>query len=889
MVTVVSVREPEQVYTRADIRAIVAEEGSALGFVPGKPTDALRQAVKGAGFRSIVPRDNLYSYKVRPGRDVLETLRIVIDRDPDVSKAMTNFLLLMGRGYTKTIRNRGTDGTVGSVNVLADAYITDWDTRIGQEYGGGMDQLVNVLNKSLIWQGAQALQVEIDDQITEVLDIHPVSPHMISFKRDDKTGRLMRGVMGTSADVPGRDSDGFVELNPLQFWYVPFHPNVNEPYGSPPLLAALTAVFFKVELLTDLQAVIHNQGHPRLDISVAFSAIADRIPKPLLAKGKQDELRAFVRGFISDIADGFKALNPDDSHVHADNVKVSYVGPGGTIDFKSLSEILDNQIIAGVKQLPILLGRNEGATTTHATVQWALFAEEIDALQRVTKRTIERAHNTALALRGFACVSQVEFEGQPTADRLAEAQAVGQEISNQATLVAGGFIDRNEAANILVGHDATGTVAVVPSPTPAGTAPTGAADTTTTNAAKENERGNDTQQQPRQGEPVRHERPPANPALRSRAGDVARRWPGRRASGGRAGDQDGGHRDNPGGHEHGHPGEADDHAHRRDQGRRQVVVIATDGRTNLVRSDGHTDHTTGEDIGFLGWFKSLFAGLFDDGGADWDEYDEDDDRGAVPTIRDTTTGNTTMAEVYAARVDAANGAIDTLAADVEAEVSARFAELATEFPSAAVAAGTTTAAEWFATDAGTAWTARFRTVLTDHYRKTWDARGQSVLDELGIDAVFELSNPDALAALAEFGLDRVADMNETTRDQTLDILRAGVDNGDHPDVIAAALRAALDGMTAARSKTIARTETAFAYSYSALESYKRNGVKRKMWLDAGDSHVDAPCTDYTDRGSIPIDDDFGDGVAHPPAHPNCRCALVADLSDAEDVDPWTGD
>jgi hypothetical protein len=703
MVVVESVHDLERPYDYTDVRAIVAAEGAALGFQPGKPTDVTKSAINSAGFRAIVPRDNLYNYKVRPGRDVLETLRIVIDRDPDVSKAMTNFLLLMGRGYKKTIRNRAADGTLGAVNPQADAYITQLDERVGQDYGGGMDAIVNVLNKSLIWQGAQALEIELTDDLAEVADVHPVSPHMIAFKRDATTGRLMRGVMGTPAATPGRDNDGFTELNPLQFWYVPFHPNVNEPYGSPPLLAALTAVFFKVELLADLQAVIHNQGHPRLDISVAFASIADRIPKTLLAKGKQDELRAFVRGFLEDVALGFQKLNPDDSHVHADNVKVGYVGPPGTIDFKSLSEILDNQIIAGVKQLPILLGRNEGATTTHATVQWGIFAEQIGAFQRITKRTIERTHNTALAIRGFACASEVEFEGQPTADRLAEAQARGKEIENEIALVDNGIIDRDEAANTLVDHNATGAVKATPAPI-AGTAPdTGTGNTTNTDTTGGTNNGQNTVKQSGTRELGHHERAPHGTAQQPRPSGLAGRRGGFRASDRREGDahrQYGGH-DRADEHDTGKRDQRGD-PHTGGEGRREVVAILASERTNLVRDD----HQTSEDIGWIARFKSMFAGLFDEGTDPTtdpidDGLDDDPDRGAVPTVRDTTGSSaTTLAEVYATRLDAANGEIDNLADDVRPEVVARFGELADTFPSAQVASGATTPAEWFGTDAG---------------------------------------------------------------------------------------------------------------------------------------------------------------------------------------------
>lgn len=858
--TVVLAQHDTVEMTEGEIRALVTEAAASVKLVPGRPSDTFHDAARNWGMRAIIPRQNVLSYRVRPGRDTLETLRLVIDRDPDASKAMTNFLLLMGQGYEK-IASSSVDAEGNPVlDAAAQAYLTDFDTRIGEEYGGGMDALINVLNRSNIWQGAVAAELELSDDLREVLDVHPYSPDRVSFKRDPQTHRLRRGTFGTAVGTPGRDSDGFVEFPPRQFRYIPFHPNVGEPYGSPPLLAALSAIFFKVELLEDLKAVVHNQGHARLDISVTLDSIMANLPKRLREKGNDAELRAFVNGFLKDVKSAFDALNPDDSFIHPDNVKSQYVGPTGGVDFKSLSEIIDNQIIAGVKQLPIMLGRNEGATTTHATIQWQIQALEIAAFQHITKRMIEWIHNSALAIAGFAARSTVTFAALRTAERLAEAQAIGQEITNWSAMEDRGYVNQDEAAMNLTGHKAVGPAKTVPATVPATTtaadAAAGGSPASGTNSQPNTQRGGDHHgDQGTGGLAVNRARtvetPGARTEFRSQSGELSEY---------RAGDG------------------PDDGRLRLDHADRGADRVQS--RSGTGSGERHND-PGGQNPGIVGPGAVVVL----PSGARLEVFERTN---LVRSDTDATTPQTSVASVYAARLATAQGDLDTLTATITPSISDQFAELATLFPSDDVAAGKITPAEFFASSDAAAWSAKLRTILTDHYKRVWDVRGQSVLDELGLEGVFSLENPDALQALEDFGLARVSGMDDVTLSTTLDILRAGIDNGDHPFDIADALRAALSGMSGARAETIARTETAHAYSYAALESYRRNGVKYKVWLTAEDDKVDAPCPDYADQGRIGIAELFGGVDAHPPAHPNCRCALVADLTDAADVEPWTG-
>lgn len=449
-------RQPPQKQKQDEVRLLA-----------GKPSDALnRNALHSGGFSSLIPRQNLTDWRPKAGSNVLTTLRIIRDRDPDAAQAVMNFLLLMGQGY----RSHATTGKVDKngdaiVDQAAQDYLSALDARVGEEYGGGMDAVIDVVNLTLVTQGAMALEIEIAKDLRDVTDFHPTDPAKIQFKREPKTGRLMRGVQA-GRNVDGVDRDGFLEFSARQFRYVPLHPDVNDPHGRSPILAGLTAIFFKIELLEDLKAVVHNQGYPRLDVSVVREVVLNAVPQMLKIPGKETELAAFVGNFLAQLQEQYNALNPDDTFIHWDSVNVSNVGgAAGSIDFKSLANILDTQIVAGLKQLPILLGRNEGATTTHATVQWRIYALLIESLQRKTKRLIEWAHGTALQVAGFQSTATVTFASQPTSERLTDAQAMEAEIRSWLASIAAGFVTADEAANALYGHAAVET----PTPTPAPT------------------------------------------------------------------------------------------------------------------------------------------------------------------------------------------------------------------------------------------------------------------------------------------------------------------------------------------------------------------------------------------------------------------------------------
>jgi SPP1 gp7 family putative phage head morphogenesis protein len=78
-----------------------------------------------------------------------------------------------------------------------------------------------------------------------------------------------------------------------------------------------------------------------------------------------------------------------------------------------------------------------------------------------------------------------------------------------------------------------------------------------------------------------------------------------------------------------------------------------------------------------------------------------------------------------------------------------------------------------------------------------------------------------------------------------------------------------------RAMVIARTETIRASNQGTLAGFKESGVVlKKEWTTAEDDLVSEDCQANGDQGPIDVNDSFDSGDDAPPAHPNCRCALV---------------
>lgn len=406
-------------------------------LVPGRPTKAAGLGLYGE--KSALGRLSLRGRRYTP----LATLRRIRDYNPDAALAVWNFLRLVNSGLQLTVQDMAGNPDEEGLELLSEL-----SKRVGTEYGGGLNMLINVMVLTQITQGAIASEVELSDNLKDIVDYVLVDPFLIDFARNEQ-GKW-------APIVAGLGKNQWINTN--QFKYLPLDPDVDIPHGRSPFWPALRTSTFQIEVLDDLKAVAHNQGYPRIDVTVLRDTLLAHAPATLKAKDKEKELADWLQTELGKIQDAYNALNPDDTFIHLEGIEVGYVGPGraGSINLNTLIRALDNQVVSSLKQLPILLGRNEASTTTHASIQWQIFIAGVEALQGSVKQMLEWLFNLSLQIYGRQSVATVAFTPIRKTDREAEARAGYTEARTWALKVMAGWASDNEAAQALLGHDAVG-------------------------------------------------------------------------------------------------------------------------------------------------------------------------------------------------------------------------------------------------------------------------------------------------------------------------------------------------------------------------------------------------------------------------------------------------
>jgi hypothetical protein len=398
---------------------------------------------------------------------MLEMLRQARDFNPDVAEAVDNFVTLCNPGYDLNVYYANKQGDDGKAvpDEEGQRLVREFAIRMFSEYSGAWDEIagtksdlpglrafIDMTHLTLATQGAMAAEVELTEALNDIVDVYPVDPSIVDFQMVDKSNRFVPGL---------RLMGHFTPLDPVRFRYIPKDPDVFQPGGRPPLMSVLDTVFFQQQFMRELQSVVHMVNSPRLDIKLleetAVTSLKQTRPD-LFNTGREDDLQVYLDAMLADIKTVAQTLEADDAFVHYDSVEAQFIGPQGTaIPVDHIMAAIDKMMISGVRQLPLLLGRNEGATTTHATVQWQVFILKLGGFQRISRSLVVWALNLYLRILGRQSYADFEYKAHKTSDTLLDAQALNINIASYGNAVDRGWKTDDEASMELFGHIAHGT------------------------------------------------------------------------------------------------------------------------------------------------------------------------------------------------------------------------------------------------------------------------------------------------------------------------------------------------------------------------------------------------------------------------------------------------
>lgn len=394
--------------------------------------------------------------KLRLCRTVQEALRLLRKYHPDVSMAVWNYLRLANIGHTMEIYSL--DGG-RRLKRAEKKWNDELAPRLYSISNAGLDGFIDILHLSALIDAAMAVEVEVNEDLTDIVDVHWVDPNTIEWhpeERQDRKGNK-RKVLIPYQRQPGSPQP--VSLEKANFLWVPTDPDGDTPIGNSPLASAIMATDAQMQVALDMQKVLHNQGWPRYDISIALELAMQAAPPDV--KADPEKLRKFLRAKITDLEGYFNDLKPDDSFIHFDDTTIKMVD-GATngsrgIDVRAINEGMDIGLMSGTKQMAIFMNRNQGVTETWGTVQFKIYCSSLRASQRGSKRIIENIAKIALRVWGIQGIpkltyNEVDDQGERLRLEIDNARAAYWSFCQKM-----GWVDADEAANAVVGHPATGT------------------------------------------------------------------------------------------------------------------------------------------------------------------------------------------------------------------------------------------------------------------------------------------------------------------------------------------------------------------------------------------------------------------------------------------------
>lgn len=883
---------------------------SVQGLLKGAPRQTLptNANVLGALPWAFLPRrqyQDLDLTSLTPGAySPQQMMELLADAWPDVGLALWNWMRLCAAEWEYTVRSPDNTTEDEGGKKLLDALVD----RLNPHFGG-FEAILQQWTMTTSLEGACAGETIPTPDIDGVEDLVAVQPWTIYFQRDllqhmipfqwqpmlAAGGAAAMAQVGTYPTNPGTDvvvpdptasspstaellimraldHGGFRRLNPFTFAYVPLDTQVDDPYGRMPFAPILQLIAFDAQLLKDLRQWSHVNAFGRIDVKIVAES-AEKLMPPNIRQNYAERAKWFQQ-YLTEVQAAFNGINPDDSYIHWDNVEVgSTESAGQTFNVDDLIRIVERRMFRALKQLPILMGSNEGTTETWGTLQMEVYALGIQSVQRTVAKCAEHLLNAALRLMGSPSRCHFEFKALRATDRLKLAIAEKQEIQNEAAKRDEGWQTQDEASQTVTGSKAVVQKGPEVDPLAANSAAGGGQPNVANGGADEQPAAGDEEPE------AKGDKPEADTDAASgkdaKPADADESKPPKKA----------GKPSKPKPPQSGKKPPKDESKPQRLRQKSGENVLQSSGsagwtKSGLTRSISHNSPPIPpERLALVESLRGQMAAHFRAAKVSAD---------LLRSISNLHASRARALGETGSRITESGTLTDDERAALVASIAVM---LARAFP---------------------AGDAQLTALLVEARLAAWNAGGQAALRRLEIreadnsgHRTFALTNAALLHRNKQTTAKHVAGIQHTTRLTLARVLASDLEAGDDEDHIAADVEATLAQMADAgqdedghdvrsRAALIASYEIGDAWGEASVETWGRNGVDQKVWTTNGHpdpGSAEKPCQDNEDAGAIPITDSFPSGADWPPEHPGCYCqadAVTPDDYEAPDA-PWTGD
>jgi hypothetical protein len=373
-------------------------------------------------------------------REVIPVIRKLMMANEDVGQVIHNIVTLGNTGHKIFFDRKVPEAQVDAMrNHIANRQ-EEWASGTA-----GMDGLVNKFFSQVLVSGALSNEWVPNRDLTGVERNILVNPEEIEFVLDSRTTsyKPFQRVRNKSYDNIGKGN--LIALNPNTYKYYGLNGDTEIPYGFPPYLAALAKVRTKAKMDTNIDFVVDQLG--------LIGFLEALIGKPEQLDGETDQqyatrlenLLMAGKNLLSDgmntgIIMGFK----DEQEFKFNSF---------TKDFQGIYALYKNneqQIGSGLKQDPMLWGRDYNTSQASITVVFMKMISELRNIQNVIKANLQFGYSLDLRLAGYKFdYLTVQFRRSTISDDLKFQQAEEIKIRNVKEKMLLGLINQNQGADEL--------------------------------------------------------------------------------------------------------------------------------------------------------------------------------------------------------------------------------------------------------------------------------------------------------------------------------------------------------------------------------------------------------------------------------------------------------
>lgn len=372
----------------------------------------------------------------------IDAISVIVEKTPDGKQALNTYLRIANQGINVELHNAST----GRIVKRYDTELRDFCKDIAHNNASGLDGLVDQLHMSAITRRGMAVEVIVNDNVTDVEEVVIVDPATITefeWLPNKKRYAAYQNIARKKVDL--------YEGN---FFWVPHQPKPGRPDGTlqfEPAIATLTEFY---QLIQDSMVVLNRIGYPRYKCEIDRVALLESA-MPSEKSTPEQQTKLFERTF-NQVEEQMRKMGKNSDLITFDSNKVEILGGGvngSGIDVRAWFEVLEPLICNAFQLTPVLMGRLKTGSYSLGTAEYSIVCDTIDTMRRASKRIIEDIINLWARVRGYnvrATVTHNPIDWQTEIEKL-DAELKSMEKARRAEEYR--WINHDEAAQMGIGAD----------------------------------------------------------------------------------------------------------------------------------------------------------------------------------------------------------------------------------------------------------------------------------------------------------------------------------------------------------------------------------------------------------------------------------------------------